>query len=95
MILFESAAIGLGLLLVFSHRVERVRAQQGILLGGAAGLGFGVSDVAVKAISGDVLAGLPWIAVALCAAIASFLASVRREPLLGLGQRARQAGDVR
>jgi multidrug transporter EmrE-like cation transporter len=77
MILFESAAVGLGLLLVFSHRIERVRAQQGILLGGAAGLGFGVSDVAIKAISGDVVAGLPWVAVALCAAIASFFASAR------------------
>jgi drug/metabolite transporter (DMT)-like permease len=77
LILFESAAVGLGLLLVFSHRIERVRAQQGILLGAAAGLGFGVSDVAIKAISGDVVAGLPWVAVALGGAVASFFASAR------------------
>ena len=77
MLLFEAAAVALGLLLVFSHRIERVRAQHGVLLGAAAGLGFGVSDVAIKAISGDVVAGLPWLALALAAAVASFFASAR------------------
>ena len=77
LILFEAAAVGLGLLLILSHRINRIRVQQGVLLGAAAGLGFGISDVAIKAISGDVLGGLPWIAVALAAAIASFFASAR------------------
>jgi drug/metabolite transporter (DMT)-like permease len=77
MILFEGAAVGLGLLLIFSHRMERIRAQKGILLGAAGGLGFGVSDIAIKAISGDVMAGLPWILLAVFAAIASFFASAR------------------
>ena len=77
MILFEGAAVGVGLLLVFSHRFERARAQRGVLLGAAAGLGFGVSDVAIKAISGDVVAGLPWVAVAVSAAVFSFFASAR------------------
>jgi hypothetical protein len=41
------------------------------------GAGLGVSDVAIKAVSGDVLGGSPWIALALCAAIFSFFASAR------------------
>lgn len=77
MVLFEGGLVCTGLVFVLSHRFERVRAQRGILLGAAAGLGFGVSDVAVKAISGDVMSGLPWIAVAVFAAIASFFASAR------------------
>ena len=77
LILFEAAAVGIGLLLILSHRIDRIRVQQGVLLGAAAGLGFGVSDVAIKAISGDVLGGIPWMAVALAAAIGSFFASAR------------------
>ena len=76
-ILFEGAAISLGLALVFSHATNRVRMQEGVLLGAAAGLGFGVSDVAIKAVSGDVVSGLPWIGLAVAAAIASFFASAR------------------
>jgi hypothetical protein len=69
--------VGLGLALIFSDRLDRMRAQPGVLLGASAGLGFGVSDVAIKAVSGDVLGGLPWIALALCAAVFSFFASAR------------------
>lgn len=77
MILFEGAAVGIGLLLIFSHRMERVRVQEGVLLGAAAGLGFGISDVAIKAVSGDVIGGLPWVGLAVVAAVASFFASAR------------------
>jgi drug/metabolite transporter (DMT)-like permease len=77
MLLFEGAAVGLGLALIYSDRLDRMRAQPGVLLGASAGLGFGVSDVAIKAVSGDVLGGLPWIALALCAAVFSFFASAR------------------
>jgi hypothetical protein len=76
-ILFEGAVVGLGLAFIFSDRLDRMRAQPGVLLGASAGLGFGVSDVAIKAVSGDVLGGSPWIALALCAAIFSFFASAR------------------
>ena len=69
MLLFEGAAVGLGLALIFSDRLDRMQAQPGVLLGASAGLGFGVSDVAIKAVSGDVLGGLPWIALALCTAV--------------------------
>jgi drug/metabolite transporter (DMT)-like permease len=77
LILFEGGAVALGLAFTFSHRFDRIRAQQGVLLGAAAGLGFGVSDIAIKAISGDVAGGLHWIALAICAAIFSFFASAK------------------
>jgi drug/metabolite transporter (DMT)-like permease len=82
MIVFESIAVGVGLLLVFSHLIERIPAQPGVLLGVAAGLGFGISDVAIKALSGDLDArpiGLlsPWSAIAVTAAVFSFFASAR------------------
>jgi drug/metabolite transporter (DMT)-like permease len=77
MILFEGAAVGVALLFVFSDRFQRPRVQRGVLLGAGAGLGFGVSDVAIKAISGAVLAGLPWLAIAVSAAVFSFFASAR------------------
>jgi drug/metabolite transporter (DMT)-like permease len=82
LILFEGGGIALGLLLIFSHRIERVRAQHGVLLGAAAGLGFGVSDVAIKALSNDLEGGIvellsPWSAVVVIAAVGSFFASAR------------------
>jgi drug/metabolite transporter (DMT)-like permease len=53
MIIFESIAVCVGLLVVVSHLIERIAVQRGVLLGIAAGLGFGISDVAIKALSGD------------------------------------------
>ena len=82
MIVFESIAVGVGLLLVISHLIERIPAQEGVLLGIAAGLGFGISDVAIKALSGDLESGpagliSPWSVVILTAAVFSFYASAR------------------
>ena len=82
MIAFEGAMIFLGMLLVLSHRVERIRHRHGVLLGAAAGILFGVSDVAIKALTGtvpgDVLAIVsPWTGVAVAASIAAFYASAR------------------
>jgi multidrug transporter EmrE-like cation transporter len=82
MIVFESIAVGVGLLLVFSHLIERIRAQPGVLLGIAAGLGFGISDVAIKALSGDLDDGpigllSPWSVIIVTAAVFSFYASAR------------------
>jgi multidrug transporter EmrE-like cation transporter len=45
MITFEGIAVGVGLILVLSHLIERIP----VLLGIAAGLGFGISYVAIKA----------------------------------------------
>jgi drug/metabolite transporter (DMT)-like permease len=82
MIIFESIAVCVGLLLVFSHLIERIPVQRGVLLGIAAGLGFGISDVAIKALSGDLDSGpvgllSPWSVVIITAAVFSFFASAR------------------
>ena len=82
MILFEGVAVGVGTLLICSHMIDRIRAQPGVLLGIAAGLGFGISDVAIKALSGDLGSGpigllSPWSVIIVTAAIFSFYASAR------------------
>jgi drug/metabolite transporter (DMT)-like permease len=82
MIVFEAIAVGTGGLLVLSHLIERIPVQRGVLLGIAAGLGFGISDVAIKALSGDLDVGpigllSPWSVVIVTAAIFSFFASAR------------------
>ena len=82
MIVFEGIAVGVGLLLALSHLIERIPAQRGVLLGLAAGLGFGISDVAIKALSGDLGSGpagllSPWSVVIVTAAVFSFYASAR------------------
>ena len=82
MIIFEAVAVGGCLLLGLSHLIERIPAQRGVLLGIAAGLGFGVSDVAIKALSGDLASGLvgllsPWSVIIVTAAVFSFFASAR------------------
>jgi multidrug transporter EmrE-like cation transporter len=82
MIVFEGVAVGVGLILVLSHLIERIPVQRGVLLGIAAGLGFGISDVAIKALSGDLDSGplgllSPWTVVIVTAAVFSFYASAR------------------
>jgi drug/metabolite transporter (DMT)-like permease len=82
MIVFEGIAVGIGGLLVVSHWIERIPVQRGVLLGIAAGLGFGISDVAIKALSGDLDSGpsgllSPWSVVIVTAAVFSFYASAR------------------
>jgi hypothetical protein len=82
MIIFEGVAIGLGLVLVLSHLIDRLPVGRGVLLGIAAGLGFGISDVAIKALSGDLGSGpsgflSPWSLVIVTAAVFSFYASAR------------------
>ena len=82
MIIFEGIAVGVGLILVVSHLIERIPVQRGVLLGIAAGLGFGISDVAIKALSGDLDSGpvgllSPWSVVIVTAAVFSFYASAR------------------
>jgi drug/metabolite transporter (DMT)-like permease len=81
---FEGGLLGLGALLIAGPRVVGVRDEHhGVALGAAAGILFGVSDVAIKALTGlvgmDGLLGLacPWLAVAIAASIAAFYASAR------------------
>ena len=82
MIVFEGIAVGVGLIVVLTHLIERIPFQRGVLLGIAAGLGFGISDVAIKALSGDLDSGpvgllSPWSVVIVTAAVFSFYASAR------------------
>jgi drug/metabolite transporter (DMT)-like permease len=82
MIAFESAMVFLGAILLISHRVERVRHQRGVILGAAAGILFGVSDISIKALTGTVPGDLlaivsPWTMVAIVASVAAFYASAR------------------
>jgi drug/metabolite transporter (DMT)-like permease len=82
MVIFEGLAVGLGALLLCSHLIDRVRAQPGVLLGVAAGLAFGISDVAIKALSGDVDSAPigvlgAWGVIVVSAAVFSFFASAR------------------
>ena len=82
MIAFEGIAVCVGLLLFLSHVMDRIPGRRGVALGIAAGLGFGISDVAIKALSGDLDSGpggllSPWSAVIVTAAVFSFYASAR------------------
>jgi drug/metabolite transporter (DMT)-like permease len=83
MIAFEAALIAAGTLLIMGPRIGAPRQHHGFMLGAAAGILFGVSDVAIKAISGLVGAsgvlGLltPWTLVTVAASIAAFYASAK------------------
>lgn len=83
MIVFQSAMILAGGLLLVAPRSEAGQGHCGVLLGAAAGLLFGVADVAIKAISGAVGAhGLtavlsPWLVIIVGASVVSFYASAR------------------
>lgn len=82
MIAFEGAMIFLGALLLVTHRVQPHQHHRGLMLGAAAGILFGVSDISIKALTGTVpgefLAIIsPWTLVAIAASIAAFYASAR------------------
>jgi hypothetical protein len=83
MIAFETGLIGAGALLIMGPRIGAPHQHHGFMLGAAAGILFGVSDVSIKAISGLVAAngvlGLvsPWTAVTMAASIVAFYASAK------------------
>jgi drug/metabolite transporter (DMT)-like permease len=83
MIAFEAGLIGVGTLLIMGPRIGAPQHHHGFMLGAAAGILFGVSDVAIKAISGLVgssgALGLltPWTLVTLVASVAAFYASAK------------------
>ncbi len=82
MIAFEASLLALGAFLVFSPGLGNHQ-HRGVLLGAAAGILFGVSDVAIKALTGAVgdsgVAGLlsPWLATCVFASVIAFYASAR------------------
>ncbi|MGH2831652.1 MAG: hypothetical protein ACRDK2_02675 [Solirubrobacteraceae bacterium] len=84
MIAFEAGLFGIGGLLIMGPRMGGPVEHHGVMLGAAAGILFGVSDVSIKALTGIVGAhgflGLllsPWLAVAVLASIVAFYASAR------------------
>jgi drug/metabolite transporter (DMT)-like permease len=83
MIAFEAGLIAAGTLLIAGPRIGAPRQHHGFMLGAAAGILFGVSDVAIKAISGLVgtsgLMGLvtPWTLMTVAASVAAFYASAK------------------
>jgi drug/metabolite transporter (DMT)-like permease len=83
LIAFEGGMLAIGTLLVAAPRLGTPSHHHGALLGAAAGVLFGVSDVAVKALTGIAatgplaLVGSPWLLVAALASVVAFLASAR------------------
>ena len=83
MIGFESGLILVGALLIMGPRIGAPAHHHGFMLGAAAGIMFGVSDVAIKAISGLVgsqgILGLisPWTLVTVLASVVAFFASAK------------------
>ena len=83
MIAFEAGLLALGTLLVFSPKLGAPHEHHGVLLGAAAGILFGVSDVAIKALTGGVgsegALGLvsPWMLTCILASVIAFYASAR------------------
>ena len=83
MIAFEAGLLAVGALLVAGPRFGAPGRHHGLMLGAAAGVLFGVSDVAIKAITG--LVGpegfgaflTPWLPVCVVASVAAFYASAR------------------
>ena len=82
MIVFESVLLLVGMTLVFSRRLGS-HEHHGVFLGTAAGILFGVSDIAIKALTGLVgqagVLGLvsPWLITCVAASIIAFYASAR------------------
>lgn len=80
---FEVGLFGLGAALILGRRAGAPAEHHGVMLAAAAGLLFGVSDVAIKALTGVAqtggLAGLlsPWLVAAAVASVVAFYASAR------------------
>jgi drug/metabolite transporter (DMT)-like permease len=84
MISFEAGLFGLGGLLIMGPRMGGPVEHHGVMLGAASGILFGVSDTAIKALTGITgahgMLGLllsPWLLVAVVASIVAFYASAR------------------
>jgi drug/metabolite transporter (DMT)-like permease len=83
MLAFETALVGLGVMLILSCRNEDRKDQHGVLLGLAAGLLFTTTHVAVKALTGKIDTTVaevllsPCLYVAILGGVAAFFASAR------------------
>lgn len=83
MIAFQSILFLAALVLWLGPKLGAPREHHGFMLGAVAGIMFGVSDVAIKAISGEIGAhgvlGLatPWLSLAVIASVSAFFASAK------------------
>lgn len=83
MIAFEGTLMIVGVALTLGRQFGVCARHHGFMLGASSGIMFGVSDVAIKAISGEVGAhgplGLfsPYLAVAVVASVAAFFTSAK------------------
>jgi drug/metabolite transporter (DMT)-like permease len=84
MVSFEAGLFALGGLLIMGPRMGGRVEHHGVMLGAASGILFGVSDTAIKALTGitgahGVLGLLlsPWLGVAIAASIVAFYSSAR------------------
>ena len=82
MVAFESALLALGTFLVLSKKLDS-HEHHGVMLGTAAGILFGVSDVAIKALTTSIGTGgtigmlSPWLVTCIAASVIAFYASAR------------------
>src|SRR3954467_9367607 len=81
MLSFEGGMVAIGFLLISGPRIGAPDHHHGVMLGAAAGVLFGVSDVAIKALTGaggiaEVVTS-PWLAFTVLASIVAFYASAR------------------
>jgi hypothetical protein len=83
MIVFEVGLISIGTLLIMGPNLGAPSEHHGFMLGAAAGILFGVSDVAIKATSGLIAShGLlgfvsPWTLTCVVASVGAFFASAK------------------
>ena len=81
MIAFEGAMLVIGALLIGGKHLGAPDHHHGVMLGAAAGVLFGVSDIAIKGLTGaDGMFGVissPWLAVTVGASVIAFYASAR------------------
>ena len=81
MVAFEAGMLAVGALLITGRKLGAPDHHHGVLLGAAAGVLFGVSDIAIKALTGldgiMAIALSPWLAVTIIASIVAFYASAR------------------
>jgi drug/metabolite transporter (DMT)-like permease len=81
LIAFEAGMLALGTPLIAAPRLGTPVQHHGAVLGASAGTLMGVSDVAIKALTGESglwgVLGSPWLSVAVIAGAVAFLASAR------------------
>jgi drug/metabolite transporter (DMT)-like permease len=81
MLAFEGGMLAIGALLICGPRVGAPEHHHGIMLGAAAGVLFGVSDVAIKALTGLggplAILSSPWLGFTILASVVAFYASAR------------------